>query len=260
MKKIQYTLSGILIICMMFSVSLFLTSCSEEEIQNLVNQAPDNTPVPTPDNSIPIPDWTDASGVLVATKVKSIQMGIAIDIGVASAVFYDVVGDTSFANAGEVKCQSTALTKHDNNAYVFAPTQTDPTGLSFSSTVSWNVEGAGNVSAFTHDLTGAFPDSDSITSSTSIDRNSAYTLSSTGVTNADSVLFIIAGGSGTPLIKYKAGNTITCDFTAAEMATLPAGPGIIQIVPMKIVDSTFGGRKNYFIRQTSVSKMVTITE
>lgn len=240
-----------------------LTSCSQEEIDKLVNQQQNNNnnPTPTPTSgSIPLPEYADAHGVLAVTKAKTVQSGVSISVGVATAAFYTNAGDSVFADAGTVKVESKDLTKQSNNAYAFVPSTTEPTGISFTNPISWEVSGNGSVTAFNHDLTGSYPDADSVTSALTFDNNSAYTLTASGITGADSVLFMVVGSSGAYVIKYLGGSATSCTFTQAEMGTIPAGSGLVQVVPMKITSTTTGGRKYYFVRQTSVSKSVTIND
>ena len=55
-----------------------LTSCSQEEIDKLINQQQNNnntTPTP-PSGSIPLPEFADAHGVLAVTKTKTVQSGL----------------------------------------------------------------------------------------------------------------------------------------------------------------------------------------
>lgn len=259
MKKITQRIATLWMMSFCISGLMLFSSCTEEEIQKLTEQA-ENTPTPTPgpDNSIPIPNWGDAAGVLVSTKVKTVQSGIAVEMGVASAVFYANLGDSTFADAGTVKCEDKELTKQSNNAYVFVPTQTEPMGITLSPPILWDIAGSGSVGAFSQSVSGSFPTTDSISSALTFANSAAYTLSVGSVSNADSVIFMVVGSSGTPLIKTISGNATSCTFTAAEMSTLPTGTGLIQVVPTRITDNTFSGKKYYFIRQTSVSKTVTI--
>jgi hypothetical protein len=250
--------TGLMSLCIL---GLSLSSCSQEEIDKLVSQNQNNTtPTPTPSTNIPMPSWSDAFGVLAVTKVKTVQSNVSIEIGVAAAAIYANLGDSALADAGTVKVESKDLTKQANNSYVFVPSQTEPTGIAFTNPISWEVSGNGTVTAFNHDLTGAYPSADSVTSATTFDNNNAYTLTVGSVADADSVLFMIAGPSGTPLLKYLSGTSTSCTFTQAEMATIPAGTGLIQVVPMRITDNTAGGRKYYYVRQTAVSKTVTIND
>lgn len=254
----KFMKAGLLSLCMF---GLLFSSCSQEEIDKLVEQHQNNpTPTPTPNDNIPMPSWSDAYGVLAVTKVKTVQSSISIEIGVAAAAIYANLGDTALADAGTVKVESKELTKQANNSYVFTPSQTEPTGIAFSNPISWEVSGNGSVTAFTHDLTGAYPSADSITSALTFDNNNAYTLTVASVSDADSVLFMVVGASGTPLIKYQSGTATSCTFTQAEMATIPAGTGLVQVVPMRITDNTSGGRKYYYVRQTAVSKTVTVND
>lgn len=259
MKKISKSIqAGLLSLCIL---GFSLSSCSQEEIDKLVNQNQNSpTPTPSPSSNIPMPNWSDAYGVLAVTKVKTVQSSVSIEVGVAAAAIYANMGDTALADAGTVKVESKELAKQSNNSYVFIPSQTEPTGIAFSNPISWEVSGNGTVTAFSHDLTGAYPNADSITSALTFDNNNAYTLTVSSVSDADSVLFMVVGASGAPLIKYLSGTSTSCTFSQAEMATIPAGTGLVQVVPMRITDNTSGGRKYYYVRQTAVSKTVTVND
>jgi hypothetical protein len=259
MKKIHPFLNfGVSALCLF---GLMLSSCSQEEIDKLVNQAQNNPPPsPAPSNDVPVPSWSDAHGVLVTTKVKTVNSGVSLDIGVATAVFFAGAGDSAFVEAGTVKVESKELTKQSNNSYTFAPSQTEPTGIAFSNPVSWEVSGNGPVAAFSHDLTGTWPDADSVSSALTFDNNSAYTLSAANVSGADSVIFMVIGSDGKYLLKYLGGNATSCTFTQAEMANIAAGTGLVQVVPLRVTTNTSGTRKYYYVRQTSVSKTVTVND
>ncbi len=249
---------GLMSLCIL---GLSFSSCTPEQLDELVKQNQNNTtPTPTPNTDIPMPSWSDAFGVLAVSQVKAVQGSASVTIGVAAAAIYANLGDSALADAGTVKVESKDLTKQPNNSYAFIPTQAEPTGIAFTNPISWEVSGNGTVTAFNHDLTGAFPTADSVTSATTFDNNTAYTLTVGSVADADSVLFMLAGSSGTPLLKYLSGTSTSCTFTQAEMANLPAGAGLVQVIPMRITDNTVGGRKYYFVRQTSVSKTVTIND
>jgi len=257
MKKTTLKFSTFLVMSFCISGLMLFSSCTEEEIKKITEQV-ENTPPPGPDNSIPLPNWTDAAGILVSTKVKTVQSGISVEMGVATAAFYANLGDTTFADAGTVKCETKELTKQSNQVYVFTPIQTEPLGISMSPPIDWEIGGSGSVTAFTHSVVGNFPTADSISSALTFSNTGAYTLSAGNVSNADSVIFMIAGASGAPLLKTLPGNATSCTFTAAEMATLVVGTGLVQVVPMRITEHSIAPKKYYFIRQTAVSKTVTI--
>jgi hypothetical protein len=259
MKKTNTLLKwGYSALCLL---GLTLSSCTQEEIDKLVNQAQNNPPSGlTPSNNVPIPSWDDAHGVLVTTKVKALNSGVSLEVGVANAVFFSAAGDTSFVDAGTVKVESKALVKEANNSYSFVPSQTEPNGIAYTNPVTWEVSGNGTVPAINQDLTGTWPDADSITSALTFDNNSAYTLTASTVSGADSVIFMVVGSDGKYLLKYLGGNATTCTFTQVEMANIAPGTGLVQVVPLKVTTNTSGSRKYYYVRQTAVARTVTVND
>jgi len=237
----------------------FLASCSKDDDSNT------STPPPTASTPSTVPDIADANGVLVSVKSISwtinplFPLPIITQIGTAVAVFSDNPGSSTFVNAGTVQCESNFLARQGNNSYVFAPSVTAPTGISFNNDPEWAVQGAGSIPPLNRTTTMGFPSGiDSVSNGTTINKSNDYILTSAGnINNSDSVLFIVAGPSAT-LSRTLPGNTTSCTFSSIEMGTIGTGNGIVQIVPYNIESTTTGGKKFYFVNELVVSRNVTI--
>ena len=218
----------------------------------------------TPSSSAPtINTPSDAVGAFASVKIVTTQTvgGITIPINIGTAVAW-VGTSASFLDAGTITCNTKNLAKQTGNSYVFTPTTTEPTGLDFSSSpISWTVSGnsANNIAAYSHDVTGYFPEIEDIAHSGDVATNAPFTLTASGPVTGDSVIFVVAGPNAS-VVKTRGPNTSSCTFTAAEMGTLGTGSnaGIIQIAPYRISLDNSTGRNYYFIRETCVNKFVNL--
>lgn len=235
---------------------------TEPEPEPVVVPPPPVPAAPAPSNPTPSP--SDANGVLAAVKaVSSVYLPVVgnfkQEIGVPVAVFFDVAN--TYLDAGAVKCNSNDLTKQTNNSYLFTPNASNPTGIDYSSGVSWSVGGNSGTSipTFTYTVPIPFPTLDSIAGGiTKVTRANGVTIAATNtITGADSVIFSVYGPSGNAQ-KVKAGNVSSYTFTAAELSGIGAGSGYIQIVPYAMTSQTFSGKKYYFINEAAFTKMVNI--
>jgi hypothetical protein len=234
-----------------------LSACKKEETQ---------PPTPPADggggggNSTPstTPSFTDADGVLAAVRVfttQSTPIGtIDITMGVASAAFSND-GFSTFANVGDVSCNGSALTRQSNNSYAYTPTATEPTGidLTASNEVTWTVGGGAGFAGFTRTIMGPFPTVAPITSGETVVRANGYTLSTSSVLGADSVIFTLGS-----LVRTLPGNATSCSFSAGDLAGLSTGTSIAQIVGYTSSNETIGGKKMYFVKEASRSRSITI--
>ncbi|MFN8285938.1 MAG: hypothetical protein U0V74_04245 [Chitinophagales bacterium] len=205
-------------------------------------------------------NYSDAWGLLAGVKTVTTQnvpiVGpMEVVIGTAVTAFPTTAGGTTYQDAGTVQCNTKALTKQSNNSYVFQPSQSDATGIDFSSGSDWDVSGAGSIPAFTHSFS-SFPSTPSITSNTDeVTLANGYTFSITGVSSADSILFILASGSGY-VQKRVGGWETSVTFSASELSSLQASDyGLIQVTPYRYQENTtvVPGKKVYFINQVTVS-------
>ncbi|MFN8300622.1 MAG: hypothetical protein U0T75_16085 [Chitinophagales bacterium] len=230
----------------------FLASCKKDNT-NPSNQT--STVSPTQ-----LFTYSDADGFLVGVKTITYQnvpiIGPQeITIGTAVAGFPTTTGGTTYQDAGTITCNSETLTKQSNSSYVFQPSQNNATGIDFGSGSDWSVSGGGSIPAFTHSFY-SFPSSPTITSNTDeVTLANGYTFTINNTTNADSILFILASGSGF-VQKRLGGNATTATFSASELSGLqPSQYGLIQVTPYKWQSNTslVPGKKLYFINQVTVS-------
>ncbi len=237
------------------SFSLVLTSCKKD----------DETPEPAPagpsgsNNSTAntTPSFPGSDGSLWAVKTTTVQSTpigpFTIELGTGVAVFTSDSYST-YLPAGAVTLNSTGLTQNSNNTYVLTPSQTNPTGVDFSSGVNWSVSGGASVPGFNYDVSSLpFPSVASITSAATVNRSAGYTLSTTSVINADSVIFAIGGVN-----KTLAGNNGSCNFTADDLASLSAGASVAQIVGYSYTSQTIGSKLYYFGKESVQTLSVTI--
>jgi hypothetical protein len=252
-------------LCLLGIVAGITVSCNTQTVDEVVRIA-QNTPPPNnppQGNPGPYPQYGDAHAVLVATKTKTTAFGNIIRFGTAVAVFFQSPGVPAFVEAGSVKVEGEELDLMENKSYAYVPdlkTSTVFEGIEFLNPIMWNVTGAGSVTGFNHGLTGNFPDADTISSGLVVNKNGSYTLKVGSVLYADSVLFNIGSGNDKKVYKTLPGNAKTCTFTAAEMADLTPGVGIVQVAAYRVTSAVYSGRKNYFIRETVSSQTVEIKD
>lgn len=240
---------------MLCATVVLMTACKKEE------PATPNTPgggggsSSTPSTT---PVYTDADAVLAAVRVTTTQSTpigpVDVLLGVASASF-STDQFATFVNVGSVSCNGEALTPQANNTYVFQPGATNPTGIDLTSSneVTWSITGGGGFNAFTRTVGGPFPTSGAITSSETVVRSNGYTLTTSSVLNADSVIFTLGS-----LVRTLPGNASSCTFTAAELNGLAAGTSLAQIVPYNATREVVDGKVMYFIKQASRSRTITL--
>ncbi len=236
-------------------IGLSLVACKKEEA------TPPATPPPTGggNTSTPstTPNFSDADGSLWAVRTFSTQSTpigpMDIEIGLGVGAFTDD-GFNSFVNVGTIDLNTTALTRNANNSYVTQPSQTNPTGVDLNSGVEWTVQGGGGFPGFTRNITAfPFPTVAALSSAETVVRANGYTLTTTQVTGADSVLFLVGNASRT-----LAGNATSCTFSADDLAVVAAGTNIIQIVPFKYNSELIEGKRIYFGKQAVRTRSVTV--
>lgn len=252
MKRLTY-LTVLTLLALVTTVS----SCKKDE---------DNTPA-APTNSTPTANTpNDADGAFVAIKTITFQTvpivgQIEVELGTAAAWFGT---PNTWVDGGSVDCNTKSLTKQSNNSYIFTPSATDQTGVDFSGgSADWTIGGntSNSVPSFNFNHCCSYPDVNGITAADEISTGSDYTLTATGfVTGADSVIFVMAGPDNY-ILKVMPPNTSSCLFTAAEMATLGTGSnvGLLQIAPYSLTSTIQSGKKYYFVKETVVSKFVSLS-
>ncbi|OSZ82722.1 hypothetical protein CAP35_05520 [Chitinophagaceae bacterium IBVUCB1] len=253
------------------SAMIVFASCDKKT----TTTTPTPTPTPTPSGPTPptpTPSGNDISGALISIKMdystqptgSPIPISLISEIG--TAVFYTTPGGTTFADAGTVSVNGTALEKQTNNSYnKLATTGMTPSSLNFgsgsSSKSSWSVGGAGSVAAFSYDHMGTFPNY-SGTLPTSVTKSSGVTLTlnSSTVSGADSVYVVIAAGSSSFTKGYSAtAGSIT--ISTSDLSSLPTvsdNTALMQVCPFKYLINTIGGKKYVFIKEQAIVKNINI--
>jgi len=239
----QIALAGI------FVAAFTLASCNKKD-----DETPDPGDNNNPGTESPTPQL--GAGTLVAVKTQNITSTpigpITTTIGVGVAAFTND-GFNTLIDAGTVELKGNALTKNSNNSYTFTPSLTNPTGIDLSGDITWDVSGSGDVPAFSHTVTTAFPSVGEVTSSSDVSK-SGYTLTVRSVNNADSVYFQVGS-----VIKVLAGNAVSCEFTSDDLSSLGTGQSIVQVAPIKMSTAEYGGKTYYFINESTSSISANIT-
>ncbi|MEX0812209.1 MAG: hypothetical protein WD048_08325 [Chitinophagales bacterium] len=257
------SLNFLLLLCL----SLTFISCNKDDSDDNDDQTTTQQTAPNTTPDAP----GDADGVLAA--VNSIQsMDISegvqipgapstldVEFNIAVAAFFENKNTESYVAAGDVTVNTdNTLEIQDNNSYVTAydATSTDGMDLGFSagSTVEWKVSGSADVDAFTFTTTKRMPGDVTLEGDyKEVDISANLTVSIDKVsTNADSVLFFLAGENDKYVKFTAAGNATSHTFTSAELSVL-TGTGVVQVVPFTIEPEEFGGKNFYFVNEVVVT-------
>lgn len=236
------------------ALSLFfvatLASCSDDNDDN------NNTVTPTPNPSYPTPEPADADGACWAIRTISTQQTpigpIEVELEVAVAVFFTNTGvSSSLSNVGVVSADGTDLTRQSNNSYIYTPSPLNPTGLQFGSDVGWEVTGGAAFSAFTYTDNQNWPDISNMLAADTLYKSDDYSISLSGVTNCDSVLFSI-----NDQVKFISGNASSATFSSAELSTLSTGVNYLNVAGVKLESNDQGGKNIYFGKEYVLGKTV----
>jgi hypothetical protein len=228
------------------STLVSFTSCEEDETaaQPPVTEEPALNPIV----------FDNYAGSLIAVKSESNTFGGTITIGTAVGAYVDV--DGNLVNVGEITCEGKKLKKAANNAYVFTPVFTSPTGIEFDGPVNWSIEGNQTTPGTNFENSEGFPTIDAINSGGTVDKSEGYTLSTTAVSNADSVIFTIGN-------KYHItdGLTTSYTFSSAELSSLQNGTSVASIAPYNFrVSYTTDLGDVYSVNESVVQTNVTIQD
>ncbi|MBI3518005.1 MAG: hypothetical protein HY062_01425 [Bacteroidetes bacterium] len=257
MKTTFKTLSVLLV-----ATAFAFTSCKKSD-----DTTPeDNTSTPTPTQaSAPAPitsQPSDADGVCVASKVNvttSIPMTtitVNVEMGSSTASFYTALGASTLADAGTVKTNDSINVKQSNNAYIFSPKSA--TGITYGSSSKWNISGNGSIPAISYTANG-FPSTPSVPNISTVSKGSAFTLSTTSVSSADSLCYQITAGSKS-IYKIVSASQTSHTFTSAEMGTLDVTDyAYATITAYKFNNTTVSGKKYYFINLNTANKSIKVT-
>ena len=234
----------------LLAISVVFVSCKKDEEEEEEEETSAQADSPTP-------SFSAGNGALVAIKSQSTTQSpigpVETTIGLGVAVFYSNGNNGAFLDAGSVKVNSTALSKQSNSSYVFQPGVTNTTGIDYNSSVVWSVAGASSVSAFSHTTSIGFPSISAITSGDKVTKSSGYTLTASGISGADSIIFQVGSA-----VKTVAGSSSSCTFSASELSAEPTGTSIAQVAAYKLEEASYNGKTYHFVNETVVSKTVTI--
>ncbi len=215
---------------------------SDTHIQNIYLQGAQSEP--------PAPDFTDGDAVLVAANIAAWQSGLKVTLASAVAVF-KVNG--SNVDVGTVKVNNNTLTKNDDNSYYWSPSNS----TSFNNDVNWFISGGNGFSITDTTITTGFPSVDKINSSATVNISSGYTLSTSSVTGADSVLFVISGPDGV-VERMQSGNATSYTFSSSDLSSVGTGSGVVMIAPFKVVKTLKDNKNWYYINEEVATQNVTI--
>lgn len=209
----------------------------------------------------PTPQPSDADAVLIAIQTVSYteSFGTVLEtpIGLPVALVLD---GTNLKDVGAVTCESKALTKQNNNSYVFMPTSTDYS-VDYSGDIDWSIEGGNGFPALTKASDPTFPSEVNLTTSTggTVSLSSDFTLETKApISNADSVIFAVYGPDNSLLVT-KVGTEYSHTFTASQMESVGAGTGFVQVTAYKYAEqeTLTGGEKVYYINEKVNTTSVT---
>lgn len=187
----------------MLALLITFTSCKKDEPEAPIVTAPTPDPAPaTPTSSSSTPAQfgnatSNSDGVLVAIKtaITTSTDGQTFEtiIGTGVACFSNTSGSfSSFLDAGAVTLEGGALEIQANKSYVFIPGISNPTGVIISGGADWTIAGAGSIKALNASFS-RFPNTPDITSTATIKKNTAYTVSFDASTFDTALVSIFSG-------------------------------------------------------------------
>jgi hypothetical protein len=244
--KNNANLAGKLSFAILVAISLSLASCKKDD---------DDKGGKDDDTTLKL-----GEGTLVAIKTQSIQStpigDVTVDIGTAVAVFSAGSNWSSFADAGTVEVNGSALQKFNNNSYAFTPGAANPMGIEFGNSVQWTIAGnsASGVPAFNHTVSGGFPNVGNVNVDETVSKAAGLNLPITGVSNADSLYVNI-----NEVVKVLPANASSANFTASDLSSLSNGTAVVSIAAVRYTNANYGGKTFWFLNETVKQKTVTIS-
>lgn len=210
------------------------------------------------DNAVTLPTVPGADGLCVAvnntTFTTQAGFSVAIELGLAVAVFYDAAG-TKYVDAGTVTVDSKELDKSESFYYSYTSTS----GEKFSNPISWSSTGSSDYEAFTQDVSLDFPQMSEITSG-DINTTQDYEITlKSAITNADSIIVVISGGSNAFQTTLPYTGETVISISSADIKDIGAAEtGIISLTAYDYVLETVGDKKIAFVNQGNVTKTVKV--
>ncbi len=239
MRKIQ------IFFLVFLAAGFLLVSCSKDDGDNGNGQNQPNNP-----SGFSIPDGV---GVLAAVKVTTITPvpgygNYEVTTGTGTA-WFGSPGSTSGNDAGTVKLNGQALTWNSSGGVYIANFE-----ASFPP-VSWEVSGSASVPAFTKNITASFPEfSGDLPENPTINEDLTISLSGK-VSNADSVIAVVAGNTAVMKVVSAGANQVT--ISKSQLSSL----GSIQqisINAVKYLPETIEGKKFWFILEGSKARVYNV--
>ena len=174
-----------------------------------------------------------------------------------------------YGNLGKVQCNNVPLSliggcvvSYNPSYYTYIASADNPSGIPFQTIAVWNCTGdtGTHTTAINYTDSATFPVINDIYTTGDVTTTGNFTLQAVGAVTGDSVIFSITGPKGT--VQKTAGpNTAAQNFTAAEMASIGTTDGLVgllQIAPYSLNAQIINGKKQYFVKETCLSKYVNL--
>lgn len=241
---------------LLIAAPITFISCDKDE---------ENTTTDPANNQTPLPSIPGVSGVMAAINTSVVQNLPFVGeqttfLGLAAAAFPDASGN--LVSAGTVSVNGVDLS-NTQNTYILTPGLTNPTGITYGSSVSWEVTGGSGIQAFNHTFAAEVPKIGNLTGvgaeisqgdlTVGIDMNNP----GTSLGTLDSIIYMISGPDGNRMIT-RAGNQRTHTFAASDVAAVGKGQGMVQVVGYRLAIETKNGKQFAFVNEGVFNKQVTI--
>ncbi len=218
--------------------------------------------IPTDFTADMLYDYPDAEGLLTASQTILVQTVLGIrersqSSGLALATFHESPGALSYVRAGTVMLNDRELSLQDKRVYAFEPSFSNMSGIDFESgRAEWSVSGSEDVESFSYTFEGFPAELEFESNVNDIDLSSNYTLEVSGVSDADSLLFIIAA-DGDFVIKRTDAAQSSVTFTAADFAPIRnSDKGLVQVTAFNLKPEQINSRKMYFVNAVNVNSLI----
>jgi len=223
---------------LVFGVLLLAPSCKKDDPTPLTPPTSNNTL--SPGNPSP----SDADAVMYAIVQKSIQdipFGpVELSQSIPIAVFAN--GSGMPTSVGSVFIEGRKMT-FLSGTYTYFPGFMDTLGpLSLEGLdIEWSASGGNGFPSFTRVDSSPWPSVGAFTSSTTISKSSSYTMSVTGVANADSTIFSL----GETLSVTVPGNVSSYTFNSSELSSLKLTGELMAVTAYRLGKEIVGPKKVY---------------
>lgn len=231
----------ILIPCLIL-FSLFLSNCKDKT---------DDTVIPPTPPTVIFPVMNSVDGVFAAIRTITINNTVETTTGTCYAAFYKNQNTAMKLDGGKVTLNTKECFQSENSIYFIVPTTDNPTGVTLSNQVLWQVTGNttnGVPSVYNKDDSG-LPAIPSIPEFVNMMSDFNYLLNWGSSSQCDSVIIIVKGPSAT--FKKTLNNTFkSYSIPKEEIVKLGVGKGSVQVINYKIFYATTGTKNYAFIKQS----------